>query len=175
MKHHRPFSHLFVLLFMMPLLFGCAMTRPVEPAPLPPVEIIVNESPFNYKYVFINYPVTVIANAAPRFSDDFGRSGQVVVPGDVIAGRLIKEGFIKLYELNPNIIKETLIVNYGEVDLRSSGIRHTAEVVIQFISAESNTLICSCNAEDRSLHETESVRRAISKCLDALLTSGEGG
>lgn len=50
-------------------------------------------------------------------------------------------------ELKTELIKETLIVNYVESGRRNRGLGYTIEVTIQFISAKSNTPICSCTAE----------------------------
>lgn len=65
---------------------------------------------------------------------------------------------------------ETLIINYGESGTRKTGWGGNAiEVTIQFLSAKSNTLVCSCTAEGQDSTEADDIREAINRCLDELL------
>lgn len=98
-------------------------------------------------------------------------SSQSVNPADVINGILSKEGFIRLPELKSELTEETLIVNYGESGRRDTGLGgYTIEVTIQFISAKSNSLICSCTAEGQQETEASDIKQAITRCLTELLT-----
>ena len=101
-------------------------------------------------------------------------SGKSVNPSDVITGILTKEGFIALPELKPELTDQTLIVNYGESGKRviAWGLGgYTIEVTIQFISAKSHTLICSCTAEGQGSTEADDIREAITRCLSGLLSN----
>ena len=93
-----------------------------------------------------------------------------VNPSDVIAGVLIKEGLIILPELKSELSNETLIVNYGESGRRNRGLGYTIEVTIQFISAETKQMICSCTAEGQGETEADDIRQAIRRALDGLFS-----
>mgnify|MGYP003295833302 CR=1 FL=1 len=93
-----------------------------------------------------------------------------VNPSDVIAGILIKEGYIILPELKSNLSDETLIVNYGESGTRNRGLGYTIEVTIQFISAKTSEMICSCTAEGQGETEADDIRQAITRALSELFT-----
>ena len=97
-------------------------------------------------------------------------TGKSVNPSDVITGILLKEGFIRLPELKPELTDETIIVNYGESGKRNRGLGYTIEVTIQFISAKSHTQICSCTAEGQGETEADDIRQAITRCLSGLLS-----
>ena len=60
---------------------------------------------------------------------------------------LLKEGFLQIPELKPELTDNTLIVNYGESGRRKRGLGYTIEVTIQFLSAKTNTIVCSCTGE----------------------------
>lgn len=46
---------------------------------------------------------------------------------------------------------------------------YTIEVTIQFISANLNTLICSCIAEGQGETEADDIRQAITRCLTEVI------
>ena len=91
-----------------------------------------------------------------------------VNPSDVIAGILIKQGYIILPELKSELANETLIVNYGESGRRNRGLGYTIEVTIQFSSAKTNEMICSCTAEGQGETEADDIRQAIRRALSSL-------
>jgi hypothetical protein len=96
-----------------------------------------------------------------------------VNPGDVISGILMKEGFIKLPEIKPELADKTMIVNYGESGKRNmaGGLGgYAIEVTVNFISAETYEPVCSCIAEGRGRMEADNIRKAITRCLSALLS-----
>ena len=62
-----------------------------------------------------------------------------------------------------------MIINYGESGRRNRGLGYTIEVTIQFVSAKSNELICSCTAEGQGETETDDIRQAITRCISGLL------
>ena len=69
---------------------------------------------------------------------------------------------------NPELAKETLIVNYGESGRRNRGLGYTIEVTIQFISAYTHEMFCSCTAEGQGSTEADDIRQAIKRALDGL-------
>lgn len=137
--------------------------------------ITKNDSLEGYKYIFISPTQSLTSSTGGVYGGNYGvygsNSSKSVNPSDVISGKLTKEGFIRLSELKPDLLDETLIVNYGESGRRivAGGLGgYTIEVTIQFISAKSNTLVCSCTAEGQGETEVDDIRKAINRCLSAL-------
>ena len=139
--------------------------------PLKPATSIRNAPIENYKYVYISPTSTLTSISGVTIVGQYYASSQSVNPADVINGILSKEGFIRLPELKSELTEETLIVNYGESGRRDTGLGgYTIEVTIQFISAKSNSLICSCTAEGQQETEASDIKQAITRCLTELLT-----
>ena len=116
------------------------------------VPIIVKKSPIEmFKYAYISPTKELTSSTGSAYGGQYGIYGssttKSVNPSDVIAGILIQKGYVILPELNPELAKETLIVNYGESGRRNRGLGYTIEVTIQFISADTNQMICSCTAD----------------------------
>ena len=131
------------------LMNGCAPLR---------MPVIVRNAPVEmYKYAYISPTKELTSSTGGTYGGQYGIYGssttKSVNPSDVIAGILIKEGYVILPELKPELANETLIVNYGESGRRNRGLGYTIEVTIQFNSAKTNEMICSCTAEGQG--ETE--------------------
>lgn len=142
-------------------------------APLKVPIIIKNDNIEVYKYIFITPTNNLTSSVGGVYGGYYGAYGSTtsksVNPKDVISGILIKEGFISLPEIKPELTEETLIVSYGESGKRYRGLGYTIEVTIQFISAKSNKLIFSCTAEGQGETEADDIRQAITRCLSSLL------
>jgi hypothetical protein len=139
-------------------------------APLRTPVITKNDSIEKYKYIFIAPANDLTSSTGLNGSTYSVSSTKSVYTGDVITGILLKEGFIRLPELKPELAGETLIVNYGESGRRNRGLGYTIEITIQFISAKTHTLICSCTAEGQGDTEADDIRLAITRCLSGLLS-----
>ncbi|ASB47740.1 hypothetical protein [Alkalitalea saponilacus] len=142
-------------------------------ASLKPPIIIKNESIEAFKFFYITPTVGLTSSSGATYGGQYYSSSKSVNPSDVITGILTKEGLIRLPELKRELNNQTLIVNYGESGKRNiaGGLGgYTIEVTIQFISAESHTLICSCTAEGIGATEADDIRKAITRCLTGLLT-----
>ena len=143
-------------------------------APLKAPIVIKNDNIKGYKYIFISPTGNLTSSSGGVYGGYYGTYGSTVSksvnPSDVITGILSKEGFIRLPELKPELNDETLIVNYGESGRRNRGLGYTIEVTIQFISAKSSALICSCTAEGQGETEADDIRQAITRCLSSLLS-----
>ena len=143
-------------------------------APLKVPTVIKHGEIEDYKYIFINTTGNLTSSSGGIYGGYYGTYGSTVSksvnPADVITGILSKEGFIRLPELKPELTDETLIVNYGESGRRNRGLGYTIEVTIQFTSAKSNALICSCTAEGQGETEADDIRQAITRCLSSLLS-----
>jgi hypothetical protein len=137
---------------------------------LKPITTIKNGTIESYKYIYISPTNSLTSSSGATIGGQYYLSSKSVNPNDVITGILLKEGFIKLPELKQELSNETLIVNYGESGKRNTGLGgYTIEVTIQFISAKSQTQICSCTAEGQGETEADDIRKAITRCLTALM------
>lgn len=122
-----------------------------------------------YNYVFISPTNSLTSSTGTSISGQYYSSTKSVNPSDVIAGILSKQGFIRLPELETDLKDKTLIVNYGESGRRGTALSgYTIEVTIQFVSAKTLTPICSCTAEGQGETEADDIRKAITRCLNAL-------
>ncbi|WP_366143193.1 hypothetical protein [uncultured Alistipes sp.] len=135
--------------------------------------VIVRNVPIEgYRYVFVTPTKELTSSAGGAYGGQYGIYGasttKSVNPSDVIAGELIKNGFVVLPELKSELNNETLIVNYGESGRRNRGFGYTIEVTIQFISAETYELVCSCTAEGQGETEADDIRQAIRRALSGL-------
>ena len=146
-------------------------------APLSPLRtpVIVKNAPIEtFKYVYVSPTKELISSTSSTSGGQYYISSssttKSVNPSDVIAGILIQKGYVILPELNPELAKETLIVNYGESDRRDRGRGYTIEVTIQFISAYTHEVFCSCTAEGQGATEADDIRQAIKRALDGLFT-----
>ena len=131
-----------------------------------------NYAIFFKKYAYISPTKELTSSIGGTYGGQYGIYGssttKSVNPSDVIAGILIKEGYIILPELKPELSNETLIVNYGESGRRNRGLGYTIEVTIQFSSAKTNEMICSCTAEGQGETEADDIRQAIRRALTSL-------
>ena len=135
--------------------------------------VIVKNAPIEtFKYAYISPTKELTSSTGGTYGGKYGIYGasttKSVNPSDVIAGVLIKEGFIILPELKSELSNETLIVNYGESGRRNRGLGYTIEVTIQFISAETKQMICSCTAEGQGETEADDIRQAIRRALEGV-------
>lgn len=86
----------------------------------------------------------------------------------MISGIFLKNGFIRLPELKPDLLDQTIVVNYGESGRRNKGLGYTIEVTIQILSAKTSEPICICTAEGQGETEADDVRIAINRALSPL-------
>ena len=97
---------------------GCAPLR---------TPVIVRNAPIEmYKYAYISPTKELTSSTGGTYGGQYGIYGssttKSVNPSDVIAGILIKQGYIILPELKSELANETLIVNYGESGRRNRGL-----------------------------------------------------
>ena len=144
----------------------------LKPALLPPT-VLVNAEITNYKYVIIssssdkNSNTNILYKSGNNISNT--NISQSINPKDVISGYLLKRGYIILPELKENVLDKTLIVNYGESGKRMTGLGgYTLEATISFVSAKSLNVVASCSAEGQGSSESDDIRLAITRCLNAI-------
>lgn len=154
-----------ILAFAMPMLYACGTLK--DPV------VVKNSSISDYKYVYITPTKELSSSTSGAYMGQNGvmygsTESKSVNPSDVIAGALIKKGFIIIPELSPELQNKTLIANYGESGRRKKGLGYTIEVTIQFISAKSYETVCSCTAEGQGSTEADDIRIAINRAMSAL-------
>lgn len=141
-------------------------------APLRVPVIVKNASVEMFKYAYISPTKELTSSTGSTYGGQYGIFGssttKSVNPSDIIAGILIQIGFIIVPEIKSELAKETVIINYGESGRRNRGLGYTIEVTIQFISADTNQMICSCTAEGQGSTEADDIRQAIKRALDGL-------
>ena len=141
-------------------------------APLKTPVVMKYASIEKYKYAYIIPTKELTSSSGGTFGGMYGIYGlsttKSVNPSDVISGILIKEGFIILPELKSELSHETIVVNYGEIGKRARGLGHTMEIIIQFISADTNELLCSCTGEGQGETDADDIRQAINNALSSL-------
>ena len=139
-------------------------------APLNPVSSIKNDSIFKFKYAYIPNTQSLSSSAGTTIDGQYYTTSKTVNPKDVIAGRLVKKGFIIVPRIDESQKDQTLVVNYGESGTRKTGFgSYAIEVTIQIITSNTNQLISTCTAEGRGQTEADDIRMAINSCLDNLL------
>lgn len=141
-------------------------------ATLQPATAVRNSSLEDYKYIYIAPTSNLTSSSGHMYGNNkytYGSSQtKSINPSDIIAGYLLKKGFIKLPDIKPEYSRETIIVNYGESGRRELLFGYTIEVTIQFLDAKTHTIICSSTAEGMGSTETDDIRIAINRCLDEL-------
>ncbi len=151
------------LAFVVTLLFSCS------PKLLPTkVERIAGLD--GYLYAVVPTTGTKNSTLTSIYNGYGGSTSQSANPRDIIAGALLKKGYIILPEVNNEYIDKTFIVNYGESGKRKTRLGgYTLEVTISFVSAKNYKALCSCVAEGQGSTEADDIRIAITSCLGSLL------
>ena len=125
-----------------------------------------------FKYVYITPTSELISGSSGVYGGKYGVYGsgstKTINPSDIISGILLKQGYIRLPEVNPQLLDETLIVNYGESGRRNVNLGYSIEVTIQFLSAKTNKPVCICTAEGQGSTEADDIRIAINRALTPL-------
>ncbi len=123
-----------------------------------PVSVSQKQSFSNYKYVYV---------------DPYHSYGSYKYYGcDVVAGMLMKKGFIMLsynqyINMPTSMAYSTMEVTYGEGGTRSVDIfgGFTREVTLQFVSAATKDIICVCTAEGMGKTASEDAEIAVRRCI----------
>lgn len=155
----------FLLFVFCSILFvGCSSLK----API----IQQNEPITAYSYFYITPSSELTSGTSGVFGNGYGVYGasytNSINPSEVISGILLKNGFIRLPELDQKLLDKTLIVNYGESGRRDKGLGYTLEVTIQFLSAKTYSVVCLCTAEGMGSTEADDIRIAINRALEPL-------
>ena len=121
-----------------------------------------------YTYFYLTPTQEVTSNYGMTFSGSYYSSSKTINPSDIIAGTLMKKGFLRLPELDKNKLDKTFVVNYGESGRRNVNLGYSIEITLQFVSAMDHSLICTSTAEGQGSTEADDIRIAINKALEAI-------
>ena len=146
------------------LLWGCGTLK----SPI----IQQNEPVSSYKYFYITPTSELTSSSGGVYGSQYGTYGSTTTkslnPSDVISGVLLKQGMIRLPELDPELLDKTLVVNYGESGRRNLNLGYSIEVTIQFLQARTHSVVCICTAEGQGSTEADDIRIAINRALEPL-------
>ena len=156
-------TYSFLLLCVGALLFTSCLS-------VAPTSITRNGSMDGYRYFY----VTPTAERTSIQGGTWGSRGNTygttksssVNPADLIAGYLMGRGYVRVPEVKKEDAAQTMVINYGDGELRE-GIfdQHAIKVTIQILSGKDNSLLCVCTAEENSGDEAHATREAIEKAL----------
>ena len=141
------------------------------PMALLPVKVEENKSLDGYKYFYMNGTGSTTSRSNVGVNVGYGvivtGDDKTVNPGDVISGYLMNRGYVRVAEiLCP---AETFIVNYGEGNRRHHPDFYSMSVqqlILQFVSADSNEVICTITGEGSGDNAAEEIRNGLKRSLD---------
>ena len=161
----KSLRHILILLSISLALASCGVPRYATITSKPDLS--------KYKYVYITPTSEKTSVTGGTYGNQFGvygsTSSKSITPSDVIAGYFMKQGFVRVPEINETQKSQTIVGNYGESGRKNYGLgAYSIEVTIQLLDATTYELICSSTAEGMGETETDDVREATIKCLDAI-------
>lgn len=153
-----------ILMFLFcAMLAGCAILKETE------VKKYQDMSKYKYAVVSQTQNLTSgVGSGYAGYGTGLGFSSSVsksVNPGDVIAGILMKKGYIIVDKADK---EGTFLVKYGQGDKRNvlGGIGgYTLGVTIQMLDAKTQEALFVCSAEGQGSTEADDIRKAIDRCL----------
>lgn len=162
----KAFRHILILLSISLGLASCGAMVPQK------ANLSSKPDLSKYKYVYITPTPEKTSVTGGTYGNQYGvygsTSSKSITPSDVIAGYFMKQGFVRIPEINEPQKAQTIVVNYGESGRKNYGLAYSIEVTIQLLDATTYELICSSTAEGMGETETDDVRKATIKCLDAI-------
>ena len=146
------------------LLFFCSCAS-LQPA------VVTRHTPLDgYRYVYITPTSGITSSSGGVYGGSYGVYGSTqsksVNPSDIIAGYMIRKGFVQVPEIKPELASQTLIVNYGESGRRNVFWGYTIEITLQFLSAHNHEVVCISTAEGMGSTEADDIRIAINRALE---------
>ena len=163
----KAFRHILILLSISLGLASCGVRVPQK------ASLSSKPDLSKYKYVYITPTAEKTSVTGVTYGSQYGvygsTSSKSITPSDVIAGYFMKQGFVRIPELNEPQKAQTIVVNYGESGRKNYGLgAYSIEVTIQLLDATTYELICISTAEGMGATEIDDVRKATIKCLDAI-------
>ena len=163
----KAFRHILILLSISLGLAICGVMVPQK------ADLSSKPDLSKYKYVYITPTAEKTSVTGVTYGSQYGvygsTSSKSLTPSDVIAGYFMKQGFVRIPEINEPQKAQTIVVNYGESGRKNYGLgAYSIEVTIQLLDATTYELICISTAEGMGETETDDMRKATIKCLDAI-------
>lgn len=133
--------------------------------------VVTRHTPLDgYRYVYITPTSGLTSSSGGVYGGTYGVYGSTqsksVNPSDIIAGYMIRKGFVQVPEIKPELASQTLIVNYGESGRRNVFWGYTIEITLQFLSAHNHEAVCISTAEGMGSTEADDIRIAINRALE---------
>ncbi len=157
MKSFKFLSVICCILFF----YSCASLQPA---------VVSRHIPLDgYRYVYITSTTSLTSGSGGVYGGNNGVYGssvnKSVNPSDIIAGYMMRKGYVQVPEITPELAPQTLIINYGETGRRSVFWGYTIEITLQFLSAQSHEVVCTSTAEGFGETEADDIRIAINRAL----------
>lgn len=160
------------LKFVLVIIAGALITSCGVTLLAPTVNMTV---PLNeYKYFYVTATEEKTSTTGYLYNGIGGSTTHSVNPADIITGHLVRKGYIRVPELKAENLNRTFVVNYGETGRRKASLfAYTIEVTLQFIAADTHNVLCVSTAEGCGGTESDDVRIAINRALEAAFSTRE--
>lgn len=166
----KSLKHIILLIVCAIGLTGCGAARMV------PKYATISNTPdlSKYRYIYIHPTTDKTSVSGGVYGGQYGvygsTSSKSINPADIVAGRFIKQGFTVVPEIDKAHAAQTIVVNIAETGRKQYTIfAYSIEMTLQLLDASTYDLICNVSAEGLGETETDDVRLAITKCMDAIL------
>lgn len=136
----------------------------------PKVKVMGDLRPYKYAYIIPTGSVTSSSGSGAVIGYMVISDGtKTVNPGEIIAGYLIKQGYVILPSIVPELADETMIFSYGNAGFRQKGaLASASKIVIQITSCKTHELLATVEAEGRGETEADDISLALYKALTIL-------
>lgn len=160
--HCFQMKRLFLFLCLLASIFSCSVSQNTSH--------VGTTTPFKgYRYFSVVATEKVSASEGSIYGGQYGTYGSSVSksvnPADVISGYMMKKGYICVPVSSIPPQEKTLLISYGESGRKFKGIGYSIEVTIQFLDAETHSLVLVESAEGMGETEVDDIRKAILKCM----------
>lgn len=161
----KTFKNLLLLLATTFVLASCGVPKHANISNIPDLS--------GYRYIYITPSSELSSSAGGAVGTPYGLFGsnvsKSVSPSDLIAGMFMKRGFVRLPEIKDDLKSRTIIINYGESGRTNRGLgSYSIEVTLQLLNAQTLELICTSTAEGMGETESDDIRKATIKCVNAI-------
>ena len=161
----KTFKNLLLLFATTFILANCGVPKHANISNIPDLS--------DYRYIYITPSSELSSSAGGAVGTPYGLYGATVSksvsPSDLLAGMFMKRGFIRLPEIKEDLKSRTIIINYGESGRTNRGLgSYSIEVTLQLLNAQTLELICTSTAEGMGETESDDIRKATIKCVNAI-------
>ena len=169
-------KHYFIILAFVYVLSGCSIPKYISDSrnsSFDKYTSVTQITSFDrYKFFYVTDTPTVTKSSGSVYGNQYGAFGTQAIKtdnlADVIAGNLMKHGFVRLPSIGQDTIEKTMIVSYGESGRHDTFMGYAIEVTLQFIDATTKDVIATATAAGMGETESDDIKKAINKCFLAL-------